>query len=77
MTEHEETPVTYTVVVNDEEQYSIWFADRELPAGWRAVGVTGPKEQCLDHIRSVWTDITPLSVRRRMAANAVDEPRLG
>jgi MbtH protein len=58
----------YQVVVNDEEQYSIWFCDRELPAGWHAVGVSGPKDECLAHIREVWTDITPLSVRRRLAA---------
>lgn len=58
----------YQVVVNDEEQYSIWFCDRELPAGWRAVGVSGAKDECLAHIREVWTDITPLSVRQRLAA---------
>lgn len=59
---------TYDVVVNEEEQYSIWPAGRELPAGWRTVGVSGPKQECLAHIREVWTDITPLSVRRRLAA---------
>jgi MbtH protein len=56
------------VVVNDEEQYSIWPVDRELPAGWHAVGVRGTKERCLAHIREVWTDITPLSVRRALHA---------
>lgn len=64
--------IDYEVVVNDEEQYSIWFADRELPAGWRVVGVSGSKDQCLAHIREVWTDITPLSVRRRLAAAAAE-----
>lgn len=59
---------TYDVVVNEEEQYSIWPSGRELPAGWRTVGVSGPKDECLAHIRDVWTDITPLSVRRRLAA---------
>jgi MbtH protein len=58
----------YDVVVNDEEQYSIWPAGRELPEGWRTVGVSGRKDECLAHIREVWTDITPLSVRRRLAA---------
>lgn len=58
---------TYDVVVNEEEQYSIWPSGRELPAGWRTVGVSGPKDECLAHIRDVWTDITPLSVRRRLA----------
>ncbi|MFJ6215510.1 MbtH family protein [Streptomyces sp. NPDC092296] len=54
---------TYQVVVNDEEQYSIWEAHREPPAGWRAAGFTGGREQCLEHIASVWTDLRPLSVR--------------
>lgn len=58
----------YTVVINDEEQYSIWFADRELPLGWRACGKTGNKEECLEHIKQVWTDMRPLSVRKRMEA---------
>jgi MbtH protein len=39
---------SYLVVVNDEEQYSIWFADRDLPVGWRAIGPRGTREQCLD-----------------------------
>ena len=56
----------YKVVVNDEEQYSIWFADREPPAGWRAVGKEGPKEECLAYIEEVWTDMRPLSLRQRM-----------
>jgi MbtH protein len=53
----------YQVVVNDEEQYSIWPADRELPAGWRAAGVTGVKSECLDYITKVWTDMRPRSLR--------------
>ena len=51
------------VVVNDEEQYSIWPAGRDLPAGWHPVGVEGTREECLAHIAEVWTDITPRSVR--------------
>lgn len=54
---------TYLVVVNQEEQYSIWPADREMPAGWRAVGVSGVKKDCLSHIDEVWTDMRPLSIR--------------
>lgn len=57
----------YTVVINDEEQYSIWFADREIPAGWKEVGVKGPKQHCLDHIEEVWTDIRPKSLRDWLA----------
>jgi MbtH protein len=56
----------YLVVLNDEEQYSIWWTDRQLPAGWRKEGVEGTKEECLAHIGEVWTDMRPLSLRRRM-----------
>ena len=54
----------YEVVVNHEEQYSIWPADRDPPRGWRAVGFAGRKEECLDYIEEVWTDIRPLSLRK-------------
>ncbi|MGW4905285.1 MbtH family protein [Streptomyces sp. NPDC004270] len=56
---------TYQVVVNPEEQFSIWPVTRELPGGWRADGITGTREECLDHIEQVWSDIRPLSLRRR------------
>lgn len=55
------------VVLNDEEQYSIWPADRENAAGWRDAGKTGPKEECLAWIKDVWTDMRPLSLRKAMA----------
>lgn len=55
------------VVCNDEEQYSIWPADRELPPGWQANGFTGTRQECLAHIDQVWLDMRPLSLRRRMA----------
>lgn len=51
------------VVVNHEEQYSIWPVDTPLPAGWRAEGTTGTEQECLDHIERVWTDMRPLSAR--------------
>src|SRR5688572_26065408 len=57
---------TYSVVINEEEQYTIWLADREVPAGWRAVGKTGSKTDCLNYIEKVWTDMRPLSLRRWM-----------
>jgi MbtH protein len=57
----------YNVVVNHEEQYSIWLADRPLPSGWVEVGLTGTKDECLAHIAEVWTDITPRSVRESHA----------
>lgn len=53
----------HTVVINDEEQYSIWPADQEPPAGWRTVGFAGSSQDCLDHIDTVWTDLRPLSAR--------------
>jgi len=56
----------YKVVVNHEEQYSIWPADRENPLGWSDVGKTGLKQECLDYIKEVWTDMRPLSLRKKM-----------
>jgi MbtH protein len=61
---------SYTVVVNDEEQYSIWPADREIPAGWRESGMRGSKEECLAHIDEIWTDMRPLSLRLRMESTS-------
>ncbi len=66
-TEEREDTTIYTVVMNHEEQYSIWPADRELPLGWTAVGKTGPKAECLAYIEEVWTDMRPRSLRERMA----------
>ncbi|AGL19082.1 MbtH family NRPS accessory protein [Actinoplanes sp. N902-109] len=60
------TGTRYTVVVNDEEQYSIWAADRALPAGWHAAGTSGTREECLAEIGRVWTDLRPRSLRRAM-----------
>jgi MbtH protein len=60
----------YLVVRNDEEQYSIWWAERGLPAGWYAEGTEGTKDQCLARIAELWTDMRPLSLRRRMEAAA-------
>lgn len=59
-----ENAVEYDVVINQEEQYSIWPVGEPVPAGWTAAGFRGTKSQALDHIAGVWTDITPLSVRR-------------
>ena len=65
-----ETDEQYAVVVNHEEQYSIWPAGREMPAGWSEEGFTGAKDACLSHIDEVWTDMRPLSLRRRMSEAA-------
>ena len=56
----------YLVVVNHEEQYSIWPGYKEVPAGWSAVGFSGVKSACLAHIETVWTDMRPLSLRKKM-----------
>ncbi len=68
--DEEEDTRTYTVVMNHEEQYSIWFADQPIPAGWRTVGKVGPKAECLAYIKQVWTDMRPLSLRKWMASQA-------
>ncbi|XGV87576.1 MAG: MbtH family protein [Limnothrix sp. BL-A-16] len=66
MSSETEDWVIYKVVINHEEQYSIWPVDRENPLGWNDVGKQGPKSECLDYIKEVWTDMRPLSLRRRM-----------
>jgi len=67
MTESENA-YAYKVVINREEQYSIWLANRPNPLGWADVGKSGAKEECLSYIKEVWTDIAPLSVRERLQA---------
>jgi uncharacterized protein YbdZ (MbtH family) len=62
-----EDTTTYNVVMNHEEQYSIWPVGRELPLGWSTVGKSGPKPECLEYIKEVWTDMRPLSLRKKMA----------
>jgi MbtH protein len=57
---------TYKVVLNHEEQYSIWASDQPVPAGWRDEGYAGSKDECLAHIERVWTDMRPLSLRLAM-----------
>ncbi|MFG2871221.1 MbtH family protein [Streptomyces sp. NPDC048338] len=63
----------YAVVINDEEQYSVWPESREVPAGWHTTGFTGTKEECVAHVDEVWTDMRPLSLRQAMAADAASE----
>ncbi|RPI02127.1 MAG: MbtH family protein [Calditrichaeota bacterium] len=67
--EREDTTV-YNVVMNHEEQYSIWPVDKEIPLGWKTVGKSGPKQECLDYIKEVWTDMRPLSLRKKMQEQA-------
>jgi uncharacterized protein YbdZ (MbtH family) len=70
MREEQEDTTVYKVVVNHEEQYSIWPADRENPLGWKDVGKSGLKQECLAYIEEVWTDMRPLSLRKQMAEAA-------
>ena len=66
MNDDGEDHTVYSVVMNHEEQYSIWPADQECPRGWTTVGKTAPKKECLAYIAEVWTDMRPLSLRKRM-----------
>jgi MbtH protein len=61
-----EDTTTYKVVINHEGQYSIWPAEKKNPLGWTDAGRTGSKTECLAHIKEVWTDMRPLSLRREM-----------
>jgi len=60
----------FKVVRNQEEQYSIWPADMKNPGGWEDAGKQGTRNECLAYIKEVWTDMRPLSLRKKMAASA-------
>lgn len=68
--DEEQDDRTYKVVVNHEEQYSIWPVERANPLGWRDGGPSGTKAECLAFIKEAWTDMRPLSLRRSMEAAA-------
>jgi MbtH protein len=68
----EEDNTIYNVVVNHEEQYSIWPAQRENALGWSDAGKSGLKPECLAYIKEVWTDMRPLSLRQTMAQTKED-----
>lgn len=57
------TEESFAVVINGEGQYSVWWADRDVPAGWQPTGVRGTRPECLAHIADVWTDMRPVSLR--------------
>ena len=61
-----EDTTVYKVVINNEEQYSIWPSERDNPIGWKDAGKDGLKQECLDYIKEVWTDMRPLSMRKKM-----------
>jgi MbtH protein len=60
----------FEVVVNHEEQYSVWPADKPVPLGWRTVGKRGGRESCLAFIKETWVDMRPLSLRTQMESGA-------
>ncbi len=64
--DNQENTTIYKVVVNHEEQYSIWPANKENALGWKDAGKSGTKAECLDYIKEVWTDMRPLSLRKQM-----------
>lgn len=68
--DEQEEMTTYKVVLNHEEQYSIWPSERENPLGWCDAGKSGSKSECLAYIQQVWTDMRPLSLRKQMAEAA-------
>lgn len=68
MSDEREDTTIYEVVINHEEQYSIWPQERDTPLGWRPVGKSGLKDECLAYIHQVWTDMRPLSLRKQMEA---------
>jgi MbtH protein len=65
----------YKVVINHEEQYSIWPSYRDNPLGWKDAGKSGTKAECLEYIEQVWTDMRPLSLRKKMDELARSESR--
>jgi uncharacterized protein YbdZ (MbtH family) len=70
----DEDKTIYKVVVNHEEQYSIWPEYKANPPGWNDVGKSGPKAECLAYIKEVWTDMRPLSLRKKMEEMARNPP---
>lgn len=64
--DNQEDMTLYKVVVNHEEQYSIWLADKDNALGWKDAGKSGTKAECLAYIKEVWTDMRPLSLRQQM-----------
>lgn len=66
----------YKVVVNHEDQYSIWPVHRQNPLGWKDAGKSGLKAECLEFIKEVWTDMRPRSLREKMDGKAAVESQL-
>lgn len=65
--------ILFHVVINKEEQYSIWPDYKVIPQGWHAIGFSGKRQECLAHIEHVWTDMRPLSLRQHLAARCTEK----
>ncbi|KTC85317.1 MbtH family protein [Legionella cincinnatiensis] len=63
----------FHVVINQEEQYSIWPDYKTVPPGWRTIGFSGKKQECLAYIEQTWVDMRPLSLRQHLAAQSADK----
>jgi len=70
MSESPDDRQMFKVLLNGEEQYALWPADREAPAGWRDAGRSGTKAECLAYVDEVWTDLRPKSLRDTMDAGS-------
>ena len=70
LSDSDDDTTNYKVVVNHEDQYSIWPAHRENALGWRDAGTQGSKAECLAYIKEVWVDMRPLSLRKAMDESA-------
>jgi MbtH protein len=66
MVSDEEDQRTYIVLINDEQQHSLWPKGRDIPGGWRAAGKEGSRSECSQYVDEVWTDMRPLSLRKQM-----------
>ena len=64
------------VLVNHEEQHSLWPAFADVPAGWRVVYGEADRAACLDYIEQNWTDIRPKSLRERLEREGLKKRRL-
>lgn len=64
----DEAEARYVVLINGEEQHSLWPAAKAIPEGWRQVGAEGSKAECLQYVETHWTDMRPLSLRERVAS---------
>lgn len=71
----ENPEAVFKVLVNHEEQYSLWPADLPVPGGWTETGTQGSKAECDEYVRQVWTDMRPKSLREAMARDAEEQRR--